>query len=128
MAKLSKIYINTTSDGERDRHELRLDWDDDTHQAIYLESLSAIDVESAMAKAIQQMEIARLTQKNNKTYAFYFSAEQQQQIQVLGDSFVKTTFCGKEYTEMRDLKYGIPEWEDSILLGFGTYADTKIIK
>jgi hypothetical protein len=48
--KLVKIWIDSPSDGERKRHSIRIDWDNDRHQSIHLRSLSAEDVAEALKR------------------------------------------------------------------------------
>ena len=41
MASLTKIYINSFKDSpDSFRHDLRLDWSNDRHQAVQIEALS----------------------------------------------------------------------------------------
>ena len=47
MAHLEKIWVNTFED----RHELRLDWSNDRHQAIQLKGLDAESVEKGLIEA-----------------------------------------------------------------------------
>ena len=51
MANMEKIWLNSVSDGDRLRHELRIDWDNDRHQAIHLDSLAPEDVEAGLVRA-----------------------------------------------------------------------------
>jgi len=47
MTKLEKIWTNTIED----RHELRIDWDNDRHQAIQLKGLDPESVERGLVEA-----------------------------------------------------------------------------
>ena len=56
IARLEKIWIDTVSDGDRLRYALRLDWDNDWHQAIHLDSLEIEDVEYCLAQASRSLK------------------------------------------------------------------------
>ena len=51
MANLEKIWLNSYSFGESVRYELRVDWDNDRHQIINLDSLAPKDVEAVLVRA-----------------------------------------------------------------------------
>ena len=57
MAILKKIWINSIYIGDHERHDLRIDWDNDRHQLIALKSLTPEDVKKGLfdaAHAIQK--------------------------------------------------------------------------
>lgn len=60
MANITKIWLDSVSDGERSRHSLRIDWDNDRHQAVQLESLSAENVEFCLSEAVNLLRRERL--------------------------------------------------------------------
>jgi hypothetical protein len=60
MAKMTNIWFDTVNGGEQCRYNLRIDWDNDRHQAINLESLSAEDVEAGLFKSADLLRIERL--------------------------------------------------------------------
>ncbi len=51
MAHLVNIWIDTVYNGERCRHALRLDWDNDRHQSIHLNSLEPGDIVAGLGNA-----------------------------------------------------------------------------
>jgi hypothetical protein len=53
MPKLEKIRINTFNN----RHELRIDWDNDRHQGISLKSLTPKDVKQGLLDAVHLIAI-----------------------------------------------------------------------
>lgn len=60
MAKMTRIWIDTTSDGEQVLLVLRIDWNNDRHQAIHIESLNAEDVEAGLFKAANLLRLERI--------------------------------------------------------------------
>lgn len=53
MAQLKGIWLKTYCDGAYTSYELRIDWDNDRHQAINLESLMPGDVKKGLRFASQ---------------------------------------------------------------------------
>jgi len=51
MAELINIFIGKRWDGGKVIHELRLDWDNDRHQAILMDGLKPSEVEAALFRA-----------------------------------------------------------------------------
>jgi len=51
MTELLKITIDSHGSGEHERHELRLDWYNDRHQSIHLDSLKPVDIEAGLINA-----------------------------------------------------------------------------
>jgi len=68
--------------------------------------------------------------KNRATHVFYFSEEQLHCCDGLfmldGMPESDARFKGKPYTEMRDFKYGVSNWDDAKVVGIGGYNDITI--
>jgi len=51
MTELLRITIDSHGSGEHEKHELRLDWYNDRHQAIHLDGLKPVDIEAGLVRA-----------------------------------------------------------------------------
>ncbi len=65
MSELIKIWIDTFRDGEKEKHNLRMDWDNDRHHAIELNSLNAKDVAEGLARASVRLRYELRQKKDN---------------------------------------------------------------
>lgn len=64
MAKLTKVWVESVDFGlHRKRHSLRLDWDNDRHQAVHLDSLEPEDVEAGLVRASIELRRERHLKK-----------------------------------------------------------------
>ena len=71
--------------------------------------------------------VNNLFKKEKYTHFFFYSDKQKcvvDSIQLFnGEQRQVVKFKGRPYTEMRQFKYGFPNWNDAVLLGIGSYRD-----
>ena len=63
MTKLIKMAVESHSDGERMRHHIRIDWDNDRHQSVHLDSLEPAHIQAGLIRASIELNLEQERRK-----------------------------------------------------------------